>query len=99
MPTGTELAVCQDIEYRQKMGINKYGTTVAENPLELREWLQNAYEEALDLSVYLRRSMEELDKHGVQTCRSNRKDVQQADGGSDDAIDQVRADIQKKMEM
>jgi hypothetical protein len=61
MPTGTELAVCKDIEYRQTMGINKYGTTVAENPLELREWLQQAYEEALDMAIYLKRTMEELD--------------------------------------
>jgi hypothetical protein len=43
------------------MGINKYGTTVAENPLELREWLQQAYEEALDMAIYLKRTMEELD--------------------------------------
>ena len=61
MPTGTELAVCMDIERRQRLGISKYKTTVAESPLELREWLQHAYEEALDLAIYLRRAMEELD--------------------------------------
>jgi hypothetical protein len=50
-----------DIERRQRLGISKYKTTVAESPLELREWLQHAYEEALDLAIYLRRAMEELD--------------------------------------
>jgi hypothetical protein len=34
---------------------------VAENPLELREWLEHAYFEALDMAIYLKRAMEELD--------------------------------------
>lgn len=60
--TGTEWAVCNDIAKRQEIGINKYGCTVASNPLELREWVQHAYEEALDLSVYLKRILQEMDK-------------------------------------
>ena len=43
------------------MGINKYGTTVAENPLSLREWLVHAKEEALDQAIYLQRAIEEID--------------------------------------
>ena len=58
-PTGTERAVCADITMRQQMGIAKYGTTVRDNPLELDAWLQHAYEEALDLAVYLKRAIEE----------------------------------------
>jgi hypothetical protein len=58
--TGIELSVCQDLAARQARGIFKYGTTVAENPLDLREWLQHAYEECLDQAVYLKRAMEEL---------------------------------------
>ncbi len=61
-PTGTESRVCQDIAERQQKGIAKYGTTVEANPLTHRQWLQHAYEEALDMAVYLRRAMEELDK-------------------------------------
>ena len=57
--TGTEARVCADLAARQQLGIAKYGTTVADNPLSLREWLQHAYEEALDLAVYLRRAIEE----------------------------------------
>ena len=60
--TGTEKRVCEDIAKRQQLGINKYNTTVEQNPLSLREWLQHAYEECLDQAVYLRRAMEEMDK-------------------------------------
>ncbi|MCL4695479.1 MAG: hypothetical protein KJ023_00230 [Burkholderiaceae bacterium] len=59
--TGTEARVCADIARRQQVGLAKYGTSVQANPLELRAWLQHAYEEALDLAIYLRRSIDELD--------------------------------------
>ena len=65
MPEGIEAEVCADIARRQAFGKNKYGTTVAENPLSLRAWLHHAYEETLDLSVYLRRCIEEIDKNGL----------------------------------
>lgn len=61
-PQGTEARVCEDIAKRQALGINKYGTTVAQNPLELRAWLQHAFEEALDQAIYLKRAIEEIDK-------------------------------------
>lgn len=57
--TGTEAEVCRDIARRQALGKKKYGTTVAENPLTHKQWLQHAYEEALDLAIYLKRAMEE----------------------------------------
>jgi len=60
-PSGTEAIVCADIARRQAHGIAKYGTTVAENPLPLRQWLVHAYEEHLDAAVYLRRSIAEID--------------------------------------
>lgn len=63
----TEALVCVDIRYRQQLGIKKYGTTVAKNPLELRQWLQHAYEEVLDQAVYLKRAMQEIDLSGSDT--------------------------------
>jgi hypothetical protein len=63
-PTGIEAIVCADIAKRQALGIAKYGQTVADNPLSLREWLQHAYEECLDQSVYLARAMAEIDARG-----------------------------------
>lgn len=61
-PTGIEKLVCEDIARRQTLGIAKYGQTVQNNPLTLEQWLQHAYEEALDMAVYLRRAKEELKK-------------------------------------
>lgn len=60
--TGIEALVCNDIQTRQSLGIKKYGTTVADNPLALEQWLFHAYEECLDQAVYLRRAIEELRK-------------------------------------
>jgi hypothetical protein len=59
---GTEGRVCQDIARRQAFGINKYGTSVEQNPLFLRDWLLHAYFEALDQAIYLKRAIEEMDK-------------------------------------
>lgn len=60
--SGTELRVCQLIAERQMRGIEKYGTTVSDNPLPLRAWLRHALEECLDQAIYLQRAIEELDR-------------------------------------
>ena len=57
----TETLVCQDIKRRQELGIRKYGRTVAGNPLTEAQWLRHAYEENLDLCIYLRRLLQELE--------------------------------------
>lgn len=62
LPTGIELQVCDDIAKRQRLGINKYGTTVAKNPLVLKEWLRHHYEELLDAAVYARRAIDEIER-------------------------------------
>lgn len=63
-PTGTERRVCDLIAQRQQLGLNKYGTTVAENPLTLRQWLVHQQEELADALVYCTRAIEELDAKG-----------------------------------
>lgn len=60
--TGTELLVCLDIEHRQIIGVVSYGTTVEDNPLPLRAWLEHAYHEHLDAAIYLKRAIQEMDK-------------------------------------
>jgi len=50
------------IALRQQAGVKKYGTTLAGNPLSHRQWLVHALEESLDLSAYLMRSIEEIDR-------------------------------------
>ena len=69
MPEGTEARICAEIAARQQMGLSKYGTTVAESRIGLREWLVHAKQEAMDQAIYLQRAIEEIDaqegrKHG-----------------------------------
>lgn len=49
--------VISDLISREKMGRIKYGTTVDNANLSEREWMQHAYEEALDFAIYLKRMM------------------------------------------
>ena len=53
---------------RSAKGIEKYGTTLAGNPLSLIEWLEHAKEEAMDQVLYLQRAIDELDtgKNSIQ---------------------------------
>ncbi len=60
--TGTEGRLCDMVAQRQAAGIRKYGMTVSQNPLTLRQWLTHALEESLDQSIYLARAIEEMDK-------------------------------------
>lgn len=70
MPTGIERLVCIEISRRQHFGLNKYGTTVADNPLDLRAWLQHALEECLDQAVYLRRAIAKIDEEAAARLRA-----------------------------
>lgn len=48
-------AVIADMQARRRVGLGRYGKPVrAADP---EDWLQHAYEEALDLAVYLRAEM------------------------------------------
>lgn len=49
--------VLADIEERKALGLKKYGTLL--QPFNGRSFLQDAYEEALDLVIYLRGKLEE----------------------------------------
>jgi len=62
-----EAQVIKDIARRQQMGIAKYGSTVADNDLPLREWLNHQYEELLDAAIYCRRAIQEIDKNTVDS--------------------------------
>lgn len=60
--TGTEGRVCEFIAARQRMGLAKYGMSVRDNPLTLRQWLVHQQEELADALVYCTRALEELDR-------------------------------------
>lgn len=62
LPVPNEQTSCQDlviadIEKRKALGLRKYGTLL--QPFNGRSFLQDAYEEVLDLAVYLRGKLEE----------------------------------------
>lgn len=61
-PTGVEARVIADIAERQQRGIAKYGTTVEDNPLLLKQWAQHFYEELLDGAVYAKKVIEKIDE-------------------------------------
>lgn len=53
--------VRKDLLERSQIGINKYGTTLDRNDIDLKGWLQHLYEELLDASCYVKRAMKEID--------------------------------------
>lgn len=55
-------AVRKDLLERSQVGIDKYGTTLAENKIDLQAWLQHAYEECLDQANYLKRAIMEIEQ-------------------------------------
>lgn len=61
----TESMVIRDIRTRQLTGIAKYKTTLADNPLPLRDWLVHQYQELLDAALYCKRAIQEIDKNGT----------------------------------
>ena len=53
--------IISDLEKREAMGIEKYGTSVDDAMLTQKQWMQHAYEEALDFAVYLKKMMSQID--------------------------------------
>jgi len=49
--------VIEDMRRREAKGKEEYKTTLDRNDLKEDEWMQYAYEEALDLSLYLKKIM------------------------------------------
>ena len=47
--------IIDDILYREEKGRAEYGTTMDRKDLTEEQWLQHAYEEALDLAIYLKK--------------------------------------------
>ena len=47
--------VITDIIQREQKGLETYGTTMDRNDLTQEQWLNHAYEEALDFAIYLKK--------------------------------------------
>lgn len=48
-------SIIDDLLEREEKGLKEYGTTMDRTDLTEAEWIQHAYEEALDLSIYLKK--------------------------------------------
>ena len=55
-------AVRADLLARSRVGQKKYGVTLARKDTDLAGWLDHAYQEALDMALYLRRARMEMDQ-------------------------------------
>lgn len=62
-----EEKVIEKIRQRAEFGLNKYNTTMERTDLTLKEWINHAMEEAMDLSVYLQRILMMLESQDVET--------------------------------
>jgi hypothetical protein len=71
-PTGVEARVCEDIAARQRLGIAKYGVTVEQSPDDM---LRHAYEEALDLAVYLKAELTRTGWQPIETAPVSARSV------------------------
>ncbi|RWB96450.1 MAG: hypothetical protein EOQ56_25310 [Mesorhizobium sp.] len=58
-------AVREDLLRRSELGIAKYGVTLDRTDLNLRDWLQHAYEETLDQANYLKRAIMEIEHNAM----------------------------------
>lgn len=52
--------VIKDIASRAETGLKKYGTTMDREDLVASDWVQHAYEEALDMAIYLKRLKKDM---------------------------------------
>ena len=57
-----EDSVCNKIQERSKIGLDKYGVTMERKDLDELAWLKHAQEEAFDLAVYLEKLIQEKQK-------------------------------------
>ena len=55
-------SVINKFKQRSKVGIKKYNKTMDRDDLSLDEWLAHAQEEAMDLTLYLEKIKDELNK-------------------------------------
>lgn len=60
--------VIEDMEARKQFGLNKYGTILQAN--NGRDALKDAYEEVLDLAVYLRQKLYEQEQKQAEFIKT-----------------------------
>ncbi len=64
--------VIDDLFEREVKGLETYGTTVDRDDYELKNWLQEAYEECLDKCIYLKAAIKKIENaQNIQKAKSN----------------------------
>ena len=63
--------VFADLKRQEEKGLKKYGTTLDAN-FTVIETLQHAYEEALDLCMYLRKT---IDTYGTRRINETKREI------------------------
>jgi hypothetical protein len=64
--------VIDDLFSREIKGLETYGTTVDRDDYELKNWLQEAYEECLDKCIYLKAAIKKIENaQNIQEAKSN----------------------------
>ena len=56
-------SVREDLLRRSQVGIEKYGTTLEREDIDLAGWAEHMYQELLDAACYIKRIMIELKKN------------------------------------
>jgi len=59
-------SVRQELLERSQAGIKKYNNTLDREDLELSDWLQHATEEAMDMTLYLKRAKKDVEELNEQ---------------------------------
>lgn len=59
-------SIIDDLLAREDKGIKEYGTTMDRTDLSEQDWLQHAYEEALDLAIYLKKIIKTKQNENAQ---------------------------------
>lgn len=64
-------SVIEDLKSRSQVGLEKYGVGLDRKDLTTRDFIQHAYEEALDLANYLKRVLTDMDSNNEENLLSN----------------------------
>jgi hypothetical protein len=59
-------SIIDDLLVREDKGLKEYGTTMDRTDLTEQDWLQHAYEEALDLAIYLKKIIKTKQNENAQ---------------------------------
>lgn len=85
--------VRQDLLDRSELGIKKYNTTLDRNDLSSSDWVQHAYEEALDLALYLKKLKKDLISLDINSYERKIELLNQVIKNQEQEIDELKKGI------